>query len=99
MPRQCGGSRTSERSVQKIDGDFMLIKTKDGIDSVRLRKGKHWAKCSKCGDAGLRGTTAKLCRWKWPICVGFVHHMPDTCIILGGACSPAETPKNPTKAG
>lgn len=66
----------------------MLTRTKEGVGSVRLKKGKHWAKCGKCGDSGLRGITAKLCRWKWPLCNGFVYHMPDTCVYLGGACCP-----------
>jgi len=84
----------------------MLIKTKNGFETVRLKKGKHLVKCVSCGITALRGNSTKQChlggawygygRYE---CDKPVVHMPETCVILGGACSHLQTSPNPTKAG
>lgn len=67
----------------------------------RLKKGKHYAKCMNCGVTGLRGNSAQLCHrggryWRkyrhgdTPYvydCRMPITHMPETCRLLGGACS------------
>lgn len=78
----------------------MLIKTNRGIETVRLKRGKHWVKCISCGMTALRGNSAKQChrggRWgKYKHGdVPYVYdcdkpcvHMPETCKLLGGACA------------
>ncbi len=79
----------------------MLIRTKNGIDTIRLKKGKHWVKCLSCGMTALRGNSAKQCHRGGRYRKGYkpgdipyvydcdrpVVHMPETCRLLGGACA------------
>jgi hypothetical protein len=70
--------------IQVIDGKF---------DTVKLKKGKHWTVCSKCGNKALRYPNAKQCHMggAWYAygrydCYAPIEHMPETCKLLGGAC-------------